>query len=58
MKKQIQMRQYLEIIFLSDSIIFSKSLYDSGENKNDENIKHINHGLIELRNFINIKEIP
>ena len=31
----------------------AKSLHDSDESKNDQIIKHINNGLIELRNSIN-----
>ena len=36
----------------------TKDLYDSDEIKNDEIIKNINNGLIELRNSIKSKEIP
>ena len=36
----------------------TKFLYDSDEIKNGEIIKHINNGLIKLRNSINSKEIP
>ena len=37
------------IYFSSYSIIFSKKLYDADDKiKNDEIIKHINNGLIEL----------
>ena len=36
----------------------AKCLYDSDKIKNDEIIKHIYNGLIELRNSINSKKIP
>ena len=36
----------------------TKVLYDSDEIKNNEIIKNINNGMIELRNSINSKEVP
>ena len=35
----------------------AKDLYDSDEAKNDDIVKHIKNELIELKNYINIKEI-
>ena len=50
------MSRYLKHIFLSYSIIFSKELYNSNQNVNDENVKHINDVLIELKKDINRKK--
>ena len=35
-----------------------KNLYKDNKNNNNETVKHINNGLIDLRNDINRKEIP
>ena len=52
MKKNIN-KQIFKDLFLSYSIIFSKKLYNSNQNVNDEIVKHINDALIELKKGIN-----
>ena len=50
------MSKYLKIFFFCQTPSFLvKSLYDSDKIKKNRIIKHINNGLIELRNSINSK---
>ena len=54
----MSMSKYLELIFFYQNPSYlTKQLYDSDQTKNDEIIKNINDGFIELRNAISIKEI-
>ena len=52
------MNKYLKNVFYQTPSYLVESLYDCNKIRNEEIIKHINNGLIELRNSINKKEIP
>ena len=56
--KNINEQIFKDYFFYQFPSYLAKMLYDSDKIKNNEIIKHINNGLIEVRNSINSKEIP
>ena len=56
MMKKINDLKFKDFFYQALSYL-AKCLYDADKIKNNEIIKHINNGLIELRNSINKKEI-
>ena len=57
-EKNINEQIFKDYFFYQTLSYLAKSLHGGGKIKNDEIIKHINNGIIELRNSINSKEIP
>ena len=57
-EKNIKQQIFRDYFLDQTPLYLKKVLCDSDEIKNDEIIKNIDNGLIELRNSINNKEIP
>ena len=57
-EKNTNEQTFLEYFFYQAPAYLAKSLHDNDKIKNDEIIKHINNGLIKLRNSINSNETP
>ena len=58
MKNNIDEQIFRDYFLYQTPSYLKKVLYDSDEIENDEIIKNINNGLIELRNSVISKKIP